>query len=223
MNQLPKKVVLNIKVQFSLTAVQKLWYWTDLARGEFSALGEVESVLDSESGRLIALRIVDLHLVRQTCSDAETEMDIGAVAELLGQVDPNRLHCWVHSHGTLPVFWSPTDEDCIAGLSEGGWLLSLVVNRRHDSRLRLDQFHPAHLTVDDLAWETYIPMDDAFEQQVRKEFEEKVTEGVFRTLLDKSAISFTPLPIETIIPNQPTVYEEDWDLAEYDWGDNGKQ
>ena len=43
-----EKVQLDIKVQISAEAMQKLWLWTDIAKGEVSALGLVEEIRDED-------------------------------------------------------------------------------------------------------------------------------------------------------------------------------
>jgi hypothetical protein len=53
-------------------------------------------------------------------------------------------------------FLEGQDESCISGLANNEWLLSLVVNKRRDTQMRLDLFHPAHLYLP-MSWETKFP------------------------------------------------------------------
>jgi len=172
---------LDIRVEVDLHALAKFWVWVDMAQGEVSALGLVEEVFDERSGNLCALRVTDLYLVRQHCTSADTEMDPMAVSELMASLEDQgqevgTLLCWVDSHADMSVFWSGQDNSCIAGLANGRYLLSLVVNKKRDTMTRLDMFHPAHLCVTDIAWEPYFPLDEAEVIAAEAEFREKVTE-----------------------------------------------
>ena len=73
-------VELGIKIQVDVIAMQKLWCCTEMARGEVSALGLVEEIRAEVNGKIIALRVTDFFLVKQTCNLAETELDASAVA-----------------------------------------------------------------------------------------------------------------------------------------------
>ena len=166
---------LDIKIQVAATAWAKLMLWTELAEGEVSAFGTVEELPG-------ILRVTDFFLVAQACNEAETEMDPIALAELMLQVeDPGKLRCWAHSHAEMPVFYSKTDSDCIDDLANGEWLLSIVVNKLHQVLVRLDQFHPAHLYVEDVVFQVYYPIDVELEAQCKAEFKKKVRESKFMT------------------------------------------
>ncbi len=162
----------QLKIQISAIALQKLWLWTDLAKGEVAAFGLVDELPG-------ILRVTDFLLIDQQCNCAETEMDQQALAELILQLeDPAKLRCWAHSHAFLEVFWSKTDNATIEGLSNE-WFLSLVVNKDHEALLRLDQFHPKHMYLDDMPWEAYCEIDEAI---LIKEFKQKVKESAIPLL-----------------------------------------
>lgn len=63
---------------------------------------------------------------------------------------------WIHSHNTMGVFWSSTDNACVVefGRAEDrdGYLASIVFNNKFDSRCRVDMFNPSHITFDDIGW-----------------------------------------------------------------------
>jgi hypothetical protein len=172
---------LAIRIQVDAVAMAKFWAWVDIAHGEVSCLGIVEEIRDADSGAVSALLVTDLFLVKQKCSADETTMDVHAVAELMlsleaQSIDSRKLRCWVHSHGSMSVFWSATDGQCVSGLANGDYLLSLVVNRKRDSMMRLDQFHPCHLYITDVVWEVRYPLIDGLAEQCLSEFKAKVTE-----------------------------------------------
>jgi hypothetical protein len=172
----------GIRIQIDATAMQKLWLWTEMAKGEVSALGLVDEIRDAVSGTVSSLLVTDFFLVKQACSSDETTMDPQSVAELMASletkgVDCRKLRCWAHSHGTMSVFWSATDHQCVGNLANGEWLLSIVVNKKRDAMVRLDQFNPAHLYLTDVVWEVRYPLVDGLAEECLKEFKAKVKEG----------------------------------------------
>lgn len=170
MNKQRKPHDVGIKIQVDAVAMQKLWLWTFMAEGEVSCLGTVDELSDG-------LLVTDFHLVKQTCTDMDTELNSEAVSQLMQEVeDPSKLRCWAHSHADMEVFWSATDDETIKGLSNGEWLLSLVVNKYRHSMMRLDQYHPAHLCVSDVVWEVHYPAVKGLEKKCAKEFKAKVKE-----------------------------------------------
>ena len=182
LNPSPQPFELEIKIQIEASAIAKLWFWTDLAQEEISWLGLVEEVIDEEHDELIALRITDFYLVTQQCGAAETELEPAAISELMSELEPSgisprKLRCWAHSHGAMGVFWSSIDSECIANLNNGEWLLSLVVNKRHQALMRLDIFNPVHLYVSNVLWEVHYPLVDSMKEQCEAEFKTKVIEA----------------------------------------------
>jgi hypothetical protein len=148
-------VQLGIRIQIYAVAWQKFLCWVEIAKGEVSCPGIVEEIRDADTGMITALIVTDLFLVKQHCSLDETTMESAAVAQLIMDleaqgIDSRKLRCWAHSHASMSVFWSGTD-DCVAGLANGERLVSLVVNKKRDSMCRLDQYHPCHLDLSDLA------------------------------------------------------------------------
>ena len=141
-------------VYMNPAAHEKLWAWTRLAKGEISMLGLVEEIEGQPC-------IVDLFLVKQTCTPASTDMDQDAVAKLMvelaakGQSD--QLRAWVHSHGTLDVFWTNQDESTIEDLAGDPYLVSVVVNKSGLVKARVDLFKPVRITVDDVPVEVLVP------------------------------------------------------------------
>jgi len=158
-------VQLSIRVQVEALAMAKFWSFVDIAKGEVSCLGIVEEIKDADSGAVSALLVRDFFLVKQRCSADETTMDAAAVSQLMLDleqqgIDSRKLRCWAHSHANMSVFWSGTDDDCITGLANGDYLLSLVVNKKRDTMMRLDQYHPCHLYLTDVVWDIRYPLID---------------------------------------------------------------
>ena len=205
-NKQHNPVDLDITIQVDATAIQKLWLWTDLAQGEVSALGIVDEIKDKDTRKVEILRVTDFHLVNQICNDVETELDPEAIGQLMQEVDdPARLRCWAHSHGTMGAFWSGTDDETISGLANGEWLLSLVVNKKREVMMRLDQFHPVHLYLEDVAFEVFYPATKGLEDQCRKEFKAKVTEA-----FPLIKITTERLHSQVQVPSIGMLPEDDW-------------
>jgi hypothetical protein len=148
----------------------------------------VDEVIDTNTSRTSALIVTDFFLVKQECTSDETDMDNADVARLVAEletkgINSRKLRCWAHSHGSMGVFWSGQDESCIAGLANGEWMLSLVVNKRRDSIMRLDQYHPAHLYLADICWDVVYPLVDGLAEACFDEFKSKVKESQYRSVL----------------------------------------
>ncbi|NQU05348.1 MAG: hypothetical protein HQ568_04580 [Calditrichaeota bacterium] len=174
-------VKLDITVQVSAVAIQKILLWTDIAKGEVSALGLIEEITDEDTGAVETLRVTDVFLVNQVCNDCETELVPEAVAELMMNLEAQglpsgKLRCWVHSHADMETFWSEQDIECVKGLANGEYLLSLVVNKLRQSMMRLDMFHPAHIYLEDVVWEVHYEAVEGLAEQCKQEFKEKVIE-----------------------------------------------
>jgi hypothetical protein len=150
--------------------------------------------VSTETGRTTALVVTDFFLVKQQCTYEETDMDLQSVAELITDleakgINSSKLRCWAHSHGSMSVFWSGQDESCISGLANNEWLLSLVVNKRRDTQMRLDLFHPAHLYLADVVWETKFPTVDGLAEACFDEFKSKVRESTFRHQMKRDRLT----------------------------------
>jgi len=160
------------RVWMDPAAHEKLWAWTRMAKGEVSMLGLVEEIEGQPC-------ISDLFLVKQTCTPASTDMDQGDVAKLMVELaakdQSDQLRAWVHSHGTLDVFWSTQDDSTIEDLAGDPYLVSVVVNKAGKVKARVDLFKPVRVTVDEVPVEVLIP-DMGLESHCENEFKDKVTE-----------------------------------------------
>ena len=151
------KVKQNLRVRIDADAMERIWHWTDLAAGEFSCLGTVTD----------DVVVGGVQLFDQVCTSASTELDQDALAKfLVTHQQPERVRAWIHSHGTLGVFWSQQDEACIEGLANDICLVSIVVNKKREWKARIDIWQPFRLTFDDLPLEIRLP-----DQQLRGECE----------------------------------------------------
>jgi hypothetical protein len=150
----------SYRVIISKLASQKIHEWTDLAPGEISGLGVVDTVKNDEG--FYELHVKDVWLLKQECTGHDTELDDGAVADLMiqwmdeGEGNDQKPLFWWHSHVNMGVFWSGTDDQCVRNLIDGAhdepgrFLLSTVVNKRGEFKTRMDMAYPFHQKTDDM-------------------------------------------------------------------------
>jgi len=163
-------------VRIAPAAEQRIRHWVDLARGEVSGLGTVVRLDDDN------LLIEEVFLVEQICTGSHTELEDEAVAALLVEldaqgIDTGKVRFWWHSHGTMPTFWSNTDESCIAGLANDAFIVSMVSNKRAQDLVRVDLFHPFAATFDGVPLQVHHE-DLGLHDECEAEFHEKVEEIV---------------------------------------------
>ena len=161
---------MNIKAHLCVEIEAEAWecirQWTQFADGEFSCLGTVGD----------DLYINEVHLLEQECTDTATELDPEAVATLLMGLDrPEHARAWIHSHSDMQCFWSNTDEDCIEGLANESFLISIVVNKAGDYRCRVDLFRPVRLTIDKVPVVVRV-RSPRLAAACKREFDQKVRE-----------------------------------------------
>jgi hypothetical protein len=114
---------------------------------EISGFGQVEEI------RPGVYLVVDILVLDQEVSAAETVLDGTSVAMLMSQVDdPNSLKLWWHSHHRMDAFWSGTDEATIRELAQQNFIFSLVGRQNGEVLVRLDIPNPA-ITIDGLSVE----------------------------------------------------------------------
>ena len=160
------KIKTGLCVRIDAEALERIWQWTALAKGEFSCLALADD----------SLLVHGVQLFDQTCTQASTELDQDALAKFLCRHrEPENVRAWIHSHGALSVFWSAQDDACIDGLANESFLVSIVVNKRHDIRCRVDFFQPVRLTLDEVPLEVRMPATD-LKAECESAFLQHVTE-----------------------------------------------
>ena len=160
------KIKTGLCVRIDAEALERIWQWTALAKGEFSCLALAED----------GLLVHGVQLFDQVCTQASTELDQDALAKFLCRHrEPENVRAWIHSHGALSVFWSAQDDACIDGLANESFLISIVVNKRHDIRCRVDFFQPVRLTLDEVPLEVRMP-DTSLKAACEEAFLQHVTE-----------------------------------------------
>jgi hypothetical protein len=168
----------EITVLIDSKAWTKLRHWVTLAgEDEVSCLGLIDEI--KNNGKLEALLVSDIYLVEQIVNSAETMLDDKAVANLMIQlsgdgIDVCRLKCWIHSHSTMKVFWSTTDDECCCLLANGSYSVSVVTNLRGEILTRIDVYNPCHMVADKIPTLIHCPCSKELEELYSTEFQAKV-------------------------------------------------
>jgi hypothetical protein len=115
----------EFKILFNNQAYTKLRHFIELSQhDENSFLGLADEIKDGN--QTSALLVSDIFLLDQIVTPIETTLANKAVADLMIElastgIDVSRLKCWIHSHADMKAFWSQTDEDCCAMLTNGSY------------------------------------------------------------------------------------------------------
>ncbi len=165
------------KIYLSIEAYQKMRLWVEMAKGEISWLGSVSELKDQD-GLFEAFLIEDIHLLKQTCSSANTVLDDQSVGQFLTEMvvknqDTSKIKAWLHSHATMNCFWSTIDEDCITNLANSSYVISIVTNKEGDILARIDIFKPFHITVNEVVVDIYYPADESLKNTLQERVQRK--------------------------------------------------
>lgn len=160
------------------TAMQKFWYWVDMAPGEVGALG----LLGEYRGSPL---IEDFFLAKQEVTQAHVEYDQDDIARImleLAQRDPPReadLRARVHSHGGMSTFWSREDDDDIDRSGASPLMVSVLVNKKREMRVRVDIFDPIRVTIDDIGPLIIVQPNPEMLTSCKEEFDKLVTKAKY--------------------------------------------
>lgn len=133
------RVVLPMKVY------SELMHYVDKFNGECSGAALVDMTVN-EKEQVFTLDRVFLP-AEQHNTAATTDIESEAVGKLVTQlvregVDTARLRCHWHSHASMSVFHSGTDEDNYKVLKTGDWLVSLVLNKAGEVKASVHYYRP---------------------------------------------------------------------------------
>ncbi|MBI5138244.1 MAG: Mov34/MPN/PAD-1 family protein [Candidatus Vogelbacteria bacterium] len=136
------------KIFITLEAKRKLELYIEYAEGEISGLGKAERI--PGTGDLL---ITSIELFAQESDLSETDIDPKAITSMLEAIveqggSPEMYKVWWHSHVNGSAYFSSRDDETALFMGECGWMISLVGNKRHELRARLDVFEPMRLVVD---------------------------------------------------------------------------
>jgi proteasome lid subunit RPN8/RPN11 len=137
-----------MQIILTQNAKRKIETYTRLAEGEISGLMRVDRVSS------YSILVKDIIIFDQKSSGSETELDSEALSKFLTEEiqagrDVSDIKGWWHSHADMGVFWSATDTENMRTLG-CEWFLSIVSNKKKETKARLDVYNPFRLIADDL-------------------------------------------------------------------------
>lgn len=151
----------------------KLFHWAKLAISPDSKRPvEIGGYGCFDPGKMLVYGLV---LVEQTVGSGDVDFDMTGLAPYLAvSKHPEHWIVWWHSHGSINVHVSGTDQSHIDDWGKTiDHLISIVVNFNGDSLCRVDYFRPVrcHLDVDLVP---FFELDDKVKDQMAKEVAKKV-------------------------------------------------
>ena len=210
-----KMEVQKLTVWLDAKAKEQLDLWVEMAKGEISGLGLVEEIWNGPN--LQGFLIKGLFLPFQANSAAQTSIEPENVAKVMLEVEAQghpaqNLKFWFHSHGTMEVFWSGTDQATIERFKPKDFFISTVVNKAGKIRTRVEFYQPLRISLDEVATEILLP--EFGQREICKQlFEERVKEGAWFTQPPQLPLDNQPLSREEII-NAYCKGELSWEDAE---------
>lgn len=170
------------RIVFDQTAYHKIMHWVLKCPDEISGLGKV---LRQEDGSFLVQEVM---LLDQQNTGSSTEIDAQAIAKAMYVLKdtPGDLNFWWHSHVNFDVFWSKTDTDTLQELSQHGWFIASVFNKRYEQknafacnialggdasqRLKIFLDDIGHTTRTFLPKEVFEQWDADYDKHVKKKF-----------------------------------------------------
>lgn len=162
-------------------AYDKIMYYVHKAKFEISGLGNVEVINGIPT-------VTDIILLKQENDPTETDIDSESIARAMYDHEQlgikGELKFWWHSHVDMDVFWSGTDRDTIDQLTQHGWFVHGVFNKKNEYRLAYSNNEPFTTFIDNLDLEIdedlvepeILTILKTRETKLNKQFDELVTD-----------------------------------------------
>lgn len=163
-----------ISVVLPLEVYHKLMAYTKLLDVEINGLGLVEKVDET------TFKITEIFLLDQVVSGAACEIDKGAIEGLMDKLikeekNPSMLRFWWHSHNSMGVAWSGTDDTTGKKYAGSEYLISIVTNHRGQMRAKMNIYQPVEMAIDNIGIVIEQPQySEALIEDCEKEINEKV-------------------------------------------------
>lgn len=163
-----------MRINLTADVWERMKAFVDLCPNEISGLGHVSR---DEAGNIVVDRI---EIFQQVVSGAHSTIDPAALAafqsEMVKAGGSMRDWCfWWHSHCHMEAFFSGTDTGTISTSTEFPYLVSLVTNKKHEFKARVDVFAPFGLSMPLDVAIIPPPANQAILDLCREEIAEKVT------------------------------------------------
>ena len=177
----------DYKVTIPSEIYQKLLHYVDACPIEISGLGDIE--FDPITDTFL---LTEIYLFKQKCTSTTTKLDNDALDKFNFKRIKDGLtlpRFWWHSHASMGVFWSSTDEDCMKELKNNDYSISLVANHKHEMLCRIIQWKPFPVLVDDVPVQVDYSVPE-IPARIKREVEEKVEETVVTTVVTRPTYQY---------------------------------
>jgi len=136
------------KIIIGREAYDKIFYYVHKAKHEISGFGDVEIIKGVPT-------VTNIFLIEQENGAVETEMKAEAISKALyhhtiSETMNGEMKFWWHSHVDMKVFWSGTDMDTINQLTQNGWWIHGVFNKKNEHRLSYSNLDPIPVFIDNI-------------------------------------------------------------------------
>jgi len=156
------------KIVIGRDAFEDIMYYVNRTNFEISGFGAVE-VIDGVP------TVTSIYIMDQENSMAETEIDGSSLAKVEAEHimsgKPGELRFWWHSHVNMDVFWSTTDMKAIEMLTENGWFIHGVFNKKDEVRCAYSNNEPVSVFVDDIELEIDESLVNEDVREINKEID----------------------------------------------------
>lgn len=181
-----------------------------LTNGTFERIAEYVRQINAEIGMFGYVTMTDagdfvvdeVFLVEQTVSGSSVDFaDSGLEYAIQKAIEDDRiddLKFCCHSHVDMAAFWSNTDEDMIEGMNNGmtPYLVSLVINKSHETKQRVDFFNPAP-PLGDFTSQVRYDLDLKVERTADPDVASEIKSLVKRESYPVKYRSYTKYPVNT--------------------------
>jgi hypothetical protein len=167
-----------MKVIFPVEQYKRWQAYVNAVHTEISGLGKIRQITPE------AILVEEIKIFEQVVSGGHTILD----KEARTRFDDEQMQkgdnlagwkLWWHSHAFMDSYFSRQDEMTIEDWdnesNKNNWLLSIVTNKKQQTKIRLDVFSPLRLTITDIPFEISYE-DDMLEAQIHLEVTQKVTQ-----------------------------------------------
>jgi len=132
-------------------------------------------------------------LCEQENGPTETNLSPASIAKAMHELrnEPDTLRFWWHSHVNMGVFWSGTDQIAMRELSEHGWFMATVFNKK--AEMKSCASFPTtfgQMQLDDMATEIEDTVDDTQAATWRASMAERCKRVSFGGAMGKSPSVF---------------------------------
>lgn len=170
-----------MKIRMQKETHDKIMYWIDKAGFEVSGFGNV--IWDQEKREFL---ITDAILLKQEGGAAHTDIDPLSLSKAqyeLRNADGD-LRFWWHSHVNMAAFMSSTDKNTIQEISQQGWCVALVFNKRREFESAVGfvcntPFGSVVEYKEKIPFEITDSMDPELKAELDRQYNEHVTEKTY--------------------------------------------